>query len=351
MTATIDAADLWCPVCRGEVRETGGATPEFRCDACNRTYPVVLGIPDFRVFADPYIGIEADRAKGLRLAERYADTDFAGLARYYYSITDTVPAAQARMFMAGLFAAPHRAQAALQAWRTLSGEPPVAPGSRSAARFVEIGCGTAPMLVNAGRMYSLAVGVDIAFRWLVVARKRLEEAGLDVPLVCACAEALPFRNATFDVAAYESVLEVTRDQNTAAAQGLRVLTRLGRVYVATPNRWSIGPDPHLGVPAGGWWPRTALSAYARARGALPPQRHLLSAGSLRRLLSATGFDDIRITLPDIADAQRTSMHGAGRAAVELYRAVKDLPVVHGLLLSVGPLLLATARRPDGIQQK
>jgi len=45
----------------------------------------MLWIPDFPVFADPYIGMEDDYRKGRR-AERAADSDFRTLVNYYWSI-------------------------------------------------------------------------------------------------------------------------------------------------------------------------------------------------------------------------------------------------------------------------
>jgi ubiquinone/menaquinone biosynthesis C-methylase UbiE len=300
----------------------------------------VLGIPDLRVFADPYIDIEADRAKGRRIAERYADSDFAGLVRFYYSITDTVPEDQARRFTAGLLGAPARAAATLDAWEQLAGSP-------ATGRFLEVGCGTAPLLQHAAARFGDVIGVDIAFRWLIVARKRLEEAGRAARLVCACAEALPLRAETWDVVAGESTLEVTREPGTAASEVFRVCRAGGRLYLTTPNRWSLGPDPHLGVPAGGWWPSSWLAAYARRHAALPPQRHLFSAATIRDLLRKAGFEDVRLALPDVAPAQRRSMSLTTGAAADLYQSAKGIPVFREMLLAVGPLLLATARRPGG----
>ena len=74
---------------------------------------------------------------------------------------------------------------------------------------------------------------------------------------------------------------------------------------------------------------------------------ILATGNKRGLLRDAGYDDIRLALPDVADAQRRSMPAATGAAADLYTAAKDLPVLRELLLAVGPLLLATAVKPAG----
>src|SRR4051812_3053072 len=83
--------DVVCPRCRGPL---SGDAASLSC-VCGGTFPVDTGIPDMRVFADPYISIEDDRAKGRHLASRFQDFDFAGLVAYYYSITPAVRPEQA----------------------------------------------------------------------------------------------------------------------------------------------------------------------------------------------------------------------------------------------------------------
>ena len=58
--------ELCCPVCRADVAQAG---QELVCRDCSRRFPVIAGIPDLRVFPDPYIGMEDDRKKGVGLAE------------------------------------------------------------------------------------------------------------------------------------------------------------------------------------------------------------------------------------------------------------------------------------------
>lgn len=326
--------EICCPVCREDIAESGG---DFECRGCGRRFPVICGIPDLRVFPDPYIGLEADRKKGELLSSRLDQETFSSLIDFYYSNTSVVPPQHARLYKRGLMAAPARAASSLESWERTSGTQP-------GGRLLEIGCGTGALLVEAARRGYRPVGVDIAFRWLMVGKKRLAEAGLDLPLICACAEALPFPEKRFDCVAIDSAIEVVADQSRAIGEAYRVLEPDGRLFVSTPNRFSLGPDPHLGVPAGGFWPKSLLAKVARRQGAIPPKRNLLWARSLARLIRAAGFSSARLDLPQIAEAQLRDLSGALRAGVGLYRAAQKLPLTRPGLFLVGPLLYATARK-------
>jgi SAM-dependent methyltransferase len=234
-------------------------------------------------------------------------------------------------------AATDRAAVALESWEQTAR---TGPGGS----LLEIGCGTAPLLVAASRRGYQPVGVDIAFRWLVVAKKRLMEAGVRAPLFCACAEALPFRESRFDAVALDSAIEVVADQPRVMTEAHRVLSSQGRLFLSTPNRFSLGPDPHLGVPAGGFWPKSWLSAFARRQGAIPPKRNLLWVWSLMRLIRSAGFSRLKVQLPRITEAQWRDLRGVLRAAVNFYRVAQHLPLTRQCLFLVGPLLYATAQK-------
>jgi SAM-dependent methyltransferase len=282
--------------------------------------------------------MEDDRKKAELLASRLDRESFSTLIDFYYSNTSVVPPHHARLYKRGLMAGPGRAAAALESWERAS-------GAAAGGRLLEIGCGTAPLLIEAAKRGYQGVGVDIAFRWLVVGKKRLAEAGVQIPLICACAEALPFREEKFDRVAIDSAIEVVADQSRAMREAHRVLAPGGRLFLATPNRFSLGPDPHLGVPAGGFWPKSLLAAAARRQGAIPPKRNLLWARSLSRLIRSSGFATPRLDLPQIAEAQLRDLGGALRTAAGLYRAAQKLPLTRPWLFLLGPLLHATAQKP------
>lgn len=325
-----------CPRCRGELDRP--QENEIACVACNHRYPVILGIPDLRVFQDPYIELDEERAKAKRLAERFPDFDFAGLVEFYYSISPLVPPHHARKYARSLLAAGARAQGWLETWES-------AAGSHPGGAFLDLGCGTGPLLV-AAKSYALRVGVDIAFRWLVVGKKRLMEAGVDIPLICACAEALPFPEASFTTVAADSVVEHLRDQRLSLAEVFRVTQPGGRFFLATPNRFSIGPDPQTGIWGGSLLPLSWTQAIVRRQHGLAPLRNLLSAGDLRRLLRDAGFEKALLMLPSIPPGQRAHFPAHVRFLMTLYDWARQLPISRHVLFAIGPMFHATARKPQ-----
>ena len=334
--------DICCPHCRGELEQPGGG--QLVCLGCSRRYPIVLDIPDLRVFPDPYIGFAEERAKVEKLAAGFAHFDFEGFIDFYYGITSVVPPQHAQMYKRGLLAGVDRARDWLAAWETAAGG-----NAERGDALLEIGCGTAPLL-EAAKGYASRVGVDIAMRWLVVAKKRLERAGLDLPLLCACAEALPFRAPQFDRVVLDSALEHVKDQPKTLAEARRVLHFSGALFVATPNRLSLGPDPQTGVWCGSWLPEKWTAAIVRRQGGIPPVRHLLTEGELAILLHEAGFGSVDLFRLQITAAQRARLSPMQQRMLRVYEAGARVPGLTQVLRRIGPLLHAVARKPENSEK-
>jgi ubiquinone/menaquinone biosynthesis C-methylase UbiE len=264
---------------------------------------------------------------------------FSDAVEHYYGMTGRVPPFQARRFARSLMAAPARAAAQIDLWEN------AAAHSSERGSLLDVGCGTAALLQVASARYRKTVGIDIAFRWMVLARKRLADAGVEVPLICACAEALPFHESAFTRVVADSSLEHMRDQLRALQECHRVMRANTYIFVATPNRYSLGPDPHTGLWAGSIMPGALTRAYVRRRGGIPPQRRLLSIGALRVMLKETGFADVAISLPDVASEQVASFGVTTRAMLAVYRLIKRTLPGRMVLERIGPLFLAVARKP------
>ena len=323
-TETIPGRAMTCPACRGELLDAGEGEGEgLDCARCGRGYPVVAGLLDLRLESDRYLDLDAERAKAERLEVIAATTDVLGLSSAYYAITEDADDRRAR-FLAHIADAEARGEA-------LSGRMP-RPG-----RVLEVGCGTGGLLVALARDGVDVVGVDIAARWLVVARRRLADRGLSVPLMAAMAERLPWPDGHFDTVVADSVLEHLDDPATALKEWTRVLRPGGRLLAWSPNRFTLTTDPHLGLWGLGWLPRPWLSAYlrARGRGSWPPKT--LSASGARRLASASGLVSIRVETPDIPVGWARTRPLSQRLAIRASAAARRIPGPRGLLRTFGPL--------------
>ena len=328
-----------CPRCKGTLTSL---TDSYHCPTCRAQYPIILGIPDFRVFPDPYIDIVEDRRKAERIFERASVSDFSTLVDYYWSITPDTPSEMARRFSAQAVNAVERGRHLLNVHSTVK-----AKLEEPDARVLDLGTRTGGLLMAAAEHGRKTIGIDIAFRWLIIARKRLEEARLAAQLICCCAEFLPFRESAFDVVLAENVLEHTAPQQQLIEEAHRVLRPGGIFFATTWNRLALAPEPHVRLWGVGWLPRTVAKRYVEfRRGVSYDYVRLLSLFELRYLLRCTPFRRCEILLPTFSEAELANISSAQRLMVELYHRIKDWPLFRELLRIFGPVLhLVCVREP------
>src|SRR5260370_32596270 len=213
---------LRCPVCK--------SVPSLQpnklvCRQCRRAYPIVLGIPDLRVYEDPLIPLEDDYRKGEKIQAQAEQLNFVELVRYYWSLPTYPPTPPdlSERFIRHVLTDDQR----IEGYRDKIGH---------GESFLEVGCGTAALVEAAQQSFRFAVGCDVAFRWLLIARKRLQEAGLQPNLVCCCADYLPFAEGFFDSVASVSLLEHLSEPAGALGE-MRRVTKPGRSsFVWTAHR-------------------------------------------------------------------------------------------------------------------
>lgn len=302
---------LCCPRCRAALDEEA---QRLRCAGCGAAYPVIAGIPDLRVCPDPYISLERDRRKAQALARAAGAMSFAELVDHYYAITPEVPADLAARYARHHRAGVARGQGVLRRLRARFG---IAPADGHS--LLDLGCGSAG-LVAAVAGGAGVVGVDVALRWLVIGRRRLEEAGLGgARLVCACADHLPFAAGCFDWLVAENLLEHLADAEAALAEALRVARPGARFHARTVNRYLLAREPHVGLWGVGFLPRRWMDPYVRWRRGLPYDRiHLRSAGELRRLARRAGADGLRVQPPLVDDADVSHLGPTQRRWLRAY---------------------------------
>ncbi len=275
-TSTFLDEILACPACRGTVTRSGQS---YTCDVCARVFPIRYGIPDFRLMPDPYISIEREigKVEGFTAPGR----SFAEMVRAYYFLTPESPRNLHSRYREAMEAAVARGAGIVSKLQEKF------PESKRNA-LLDLGCGTGGMTIAATGSYQNVVGVDVALRWLVMGKQRLDEAGIKAPLVCANAESLPFRQGVFDAVVADSVIEHVRDSAKMRDETLRVLVSSGAFFFVTNNRYSVLPEPHVRIPGFGLLPRKAMETVSWALRKTPYKAKLHSRRELRKLFRGSG---------------------------------------------------------------
>jgi SAM-dependent methyltransferase len=323
----VSAVEFVCPLCKGELQRRPEA---YECARDRRTFRMKWGIPDFRVYPDPYIGFAAEDQKVARLMTVYPSATLDELVAYYYSITDDVSPSLAQKYCRYVASAVARGESALAEVQQA--------GARAGGMLLEIGCGTGGLLTAANGTFEPVVGVDIALRWLIIAQKRLQEVGSRATLVCACAEFLPFRGDCVQLVVANDVVEHARGQVGLLREARRVLAAQGALFLSTPNRWSLAPDPHMQLFGLGFLPPRWRQAYVRAARQVPYRViRTLNYFELQRLVLRSGFERWQLFLPEFKPAHVARLSRGERAVVPLYHALKDWPVLKWFVCLFGPL--------------
>lgn len=333
-----DILPLVCPLCRGELAESAQG---YRCPPCRRDYPLQGGIPDFRIFPDPYLSFEEDRRRTDFVLEALPRFDLKGLLEHYWSVSDVTPEVLRGKFIRSALLGEHKAQRVLRLLHDKTFASPV-----HAERVLEIGSGTGNFLAVAAPRFKQVVGVDIGMRWLHVSRRRFMDLGLaPPPLICCCAEHLPFPDNYFDLVVGSATLEFTRDQGQVLKEAARTLNKSGTMYLSTVNRYSMAQDPYVYLWGVSWLPRRWQAAYVRwRRDASYENIRLLSYRELRRI-ATVHFRDFETALPDIDDNSLKQFPPFKRFQVHMYRVLKGLPLLSQLLRWLGPQWDVKLSRP------
>lgn len=314
-----------CPQCRSALAL---AEKEYRCAACARIFPVISGIPDFRLSPDRYLSFEDERAKARKLSDFAATSDFVELVEYYYSITSDVPPELAPAFANYVHSAPQRAARILDAFGDTSGKP----------SLIDIGCGAGGALLAASGRFDPLVGVDIGLRWLVIARKRLDEAGTPALLICADAEALPFPDRSFTHAIAEDLIEHVRRPDQAIRAMAAILELGGKLWLSGNNRNWPGPHPAVGIWAAGMMPKRLRSWITRKIRGVDSFRNVgfVSPRSVIADARKAGLGVLHASARTLDAAPASGHSGALIWAVSIYNRILTMPLIRGWLLLFGP---------------
>jgi SAM-dependent methyltransferase len=254
--------ELRCPRCKGAlILDPGppvepGQRPQqsLLCDPCREEYPVRLDIPDLRIAPSPEISFEADLAIAEELAANESKESFPELVERFYRLKPPAAPALQKAHLR------HFEIEEEQAETTLARFDPTDRGA-----YLDLGCGMGRYLEKAAATGRETVGVDAALYKLVLARKLLSGQGRRVQLVAANAEALPFDDARFTAATATDLLEHVAEPAKVLAELGRVLDDGARAVMTTPNRFSLTPEPHVGIWGLGFRSRPSAERLVKQR--------------------------------------------------------------------------------------
>jgi SAM-dependent methyltransferase len=321
-----------CPRCRGALADAGAS---IHCAACGAHYDVVDGIPDLRVPTLAWVDFDRDKAEARKLAS-LAGAGAEALARAVFGARPHWNEARVCFRTQQVLEGPARAAREIETW--------LAPAARASGPLLEIGCGTGGLLaaLPADRE---AIGVDVSLAWLVVAKRLLAEHGRSVPLAAAVAEALPLADGSAGAVVALDVIEHVADLGPVLREIDRVAAPGAALAFSTPNRFSLGAEPHVGVWGVGWLPRRLQPGYVQWRTGEPYTfARLLSAREALRLIRAHTRFEAAAEAPPIPD-EELARFGSRRAALaRAYNALTRAPGIRAACTAVGPFFRVTGRR-------
>ena len=177
----------------------------IRCSSCGSRYQIIKGIPKM--------------LKGKAGMDHHGEVRDANI-EYHDKIADLYDGSSGEACQQASFYQ-NRLARILRELRSRS----------SGDRLLDVGCGTGKVLRHAANCFRSAVGVDVSFNMLEIAKN----SGFEV--VQADAMFLPFRDGVFDVVSIYSVLHHIFDYRSVLSELGRVLTRKGFLYWDwDPNR-------------------------------------------------------------------------------------------------------------------
>jgi SAM-dependent methyltransferase len=325
---------LVCPGCKGAI--VAGPV-SYRCVACATDYPILFGIPDFRLRPDRYLSLEEERAKAGRVYDFGQNASLAETVQFYYSITYDLPSDLVQRYQAAILGAPERARHIVA---------DLHPNSNHDI-LVDLGCGTGGLLIAAQGYYRAIFGVDIALRWLVICQKRLRERNAAATLICADVEALPFPDAKFTQAVGADLIDHVYDIDRTLKEIRRTLTPGAVFWLSAANRFCPGPHPLTGVWAIGLLPKKPRSwLLTKLKGIdLLRYANLVSLGNLLRRLERQGFVVDQAKPKSVHEGVANGYTPIERRLIALYRLALRLPLMRRILVWIGPGFEIICRKP------
>ncbi|MDZ4762162.1 MAG: methyltransferase domain-containing protein [Alphaproteobacteria bacterium] len=295
-----------CPVCRGDLSTVAERSS---CRSCANTYPVIAGIPDLRVDRQAWINFEHDRKRALEIEAHVGTSGLESAIRDVFrssrGMTEDKSSLRTRQVLKGV----DKCSSQIQGWL----EPLLIPPA------IEIGCGPGQLLAAAARHGKSLSGLDVSLEWLVIAKHLARANGGDVHLAAGMAERLPLQSSSMKSVISLDVIEHVGDQPACCQEIIRVLAPEGRFGLSTPNRFSLSPEPHVGVWGVGYLPVALQPAWVKlVSGQDYAFTRLLSRSEMLRLFAPSDDIEADVVFPEISDEDIALFTGPKAKLARLY---------------------------------
>ena len=298
------------------------------CTVCGSVYPVVAGIPDLRIDAPAWLNCSEDRELAQQIAAATGDLALSEVVHHVFCAVRGQPPDGAVRRTRDVLAAPQRLRQEIREWLD-------APTAKEP--FLDLGCGPGMLLAAAATEGRTGIGIDVSMVWLVVAKRMIESAGGTPILAAGFAEALPLADGAVQAVASLDVIEHVGDQRAYLHEIDRVTAEGGMVAFATPNRFSLAPEPHVHVIGVGWLPRRIQRRYAEARSGMSYAFvRLLSTREAKRLLREETHFAATLVVPPLPAENFAHGSRVRRLLARVYNWVIQAPGGRQFALAVGP---------------
>lgn len=323
MTASL----FCCPRCKGPLAL---GSEKCSCVLCGAGYPLRHSLADLRTGAAVDVDYEEDLNLAELLAEREATCTFPELRNYYFGLKpEASPDLHER----------HEAHFRAEAIRAADAVQQLGLGP-----LLDLGCGAGQYLLAAARAGIRVLGIDASLCQLLLARRLLADEGLAVDLALADAEALPFGDDAFKSVIAADIIEHVSDPENLLTEAARVMAPGATLRLTAPNRFSLTPEPHVGLWGVGWLPHAVAVSYVRARTSVDYRSiRLLSLGALSGCLERS-FPSVEIRLPTLTAAEQAAFSPLKRTLARTYSALSRIGLLSPALLRVTPYFEATCRK-------
>lgn len=324
---------MWnCPSCHGSLEKH---PQSLECEDCKRQFPIICEIPDLRLEKASWIDFEHDRERAVTIDEiankEGSDAAIYDVFRSSRKFTEEKSRYRVKQVKAGI----EKCTLQVDGWLA---------STLDAGKTLDLGCGPGQLSVAGAKRGIPIAALDVSLEWLVIAKHLVREAGGDPELAAGLAEALPLGSDTLGGLVSLDVIEHVGDQLEFIQEIQRVVRPDGRFVLAAPNRFSLSPEPHVGVWGVGYLPVSLQAKWVKlVSGSTYEFTRLLSVRELKGLAKKGGVENIDIQFPPISDEELAIFSPMKRRLGGLYNGLLKYSVTKLLIPYFGAYYRAFGR--------